>query len=78
MHPAGLNFGDCFSYEVPREHSYSLLFIDNDFSKTDRESTPWIAGFQACPPSRYAARISGRASRSAPVPAMVIDPLTNT
>ncbi|PPQ28297.1 MFS transporter [Rhodopila globiformis] len=33
---------------------------------------------QACPPSRYAARISGRASSSAPVPAMVIAPFTST
>ena len=30
------------------------------------------------PPSRYAARISGRASNSAPVPAIVMTPLTKT
>jgi ribonuclease VapC len=33
--PAGLNFGDCFSYEVAKEHSCSLLFVGDDFSKTD-------------------------------------------
>jgi ribonuclease VapC len=38
VHPAGLNFGDCFSYEVAKEHSCSLLFIGIDFSRTDLES----------------------------------------
>lgn len=37
-HPAGLNFGDCFSYEVAREHSCPLLFVGQDFSKTDLRS----------------------------------------
>src|SRR5258708_23815371 len=36
-HPAGLNFGDCFSYEVAREHSCPLLYVGDDFSKTDLE-----------------------------------------
>ena len=35
VHPAGLNFGDCFSYEVARTHSCPLLFIGNDFSRTE-------------------------------------------
>ena len=35
MHPAGLNFGDCFAYAVAEEHSCGLLFIGDDFSKTD-------------------------------------------
>lgn len=35
VHPAGLNFGDCFAYEVAREHSCPLLFVGDDFSKTD-------------------------------------------
>jgi ribonuclease VapC len=38
VHPAGLNFGDCFSYEVAREHACRLLFIGNDFARTDLES----------------------------------------
>jgi ribonuclease VapC len=35
VHPAGLNFGDCFAYEVAKEHSCGLLFVGDDFSKTD-------------------------------------------
>lgn len=35
--PAGLNFGDCFSYEVATEHSCPLLYVGEDFSKTDLE-----------------------------------------
>jgi ribonuclease VapC len=35
MHPAGLNFGDCFAYALAKEHSCPLLFTGNDFSKTD-------------------------------------------
>ncbi len=38
MHPAGLNFGDCFAYTLAKEHSCPLLFIGNDFAKTDVES----------------------------------------
>jgi ribonuclease VapC len=37
-HPAGLNFGDCFSYEVAKEQSCPLLYIGEDFAKTDLES----------------------------------------
>lgn len=33
--PAGLNFGDCFAYEVAREHDCPLLFVGDDFSRTD-------------------------------------------
>jgi ribonuclease VapC len=35
VHPATLNFGDCFAYEVANEHSCPLLFLGVDFSKTD-------------------------------------------
>ena len=38
VHPAGLNFGDCFAYEVAKEHSCRLLFVGDDFSNTDVES----------------------------------------
>jgi ribonuclease VapC len=34
-HPARLNFGDCFSYDVARQFGCPLLFIGNDFSQTD-------------------------------------------
>jgi ribonuclease VapC len=34
-HPAGLNFGDCFSYALAKVTGEKLLFKGNDFSKTD-------------------------------------------
>lgn len=33
--PAGLNFGDCFSYALARATSRPLLFKGDDFSQTD-------------------------------------------
>ncbi len=38
MHPAALNFGDCFAYAVAKERGCHLLFVGEDFSKTDIES----------------------------------------
>ncbi len=35
VHPAGLNFGDCFAYALAKERDCPLLFVGNDFSKTD-------------------------------------------
>lgn len=35
--PAGLNFGDCFAYAVAKENDCPLLFIGNDFARTDIE-----------------------------------------
>ncbi|WP_417318966.1 type II toxin-antitoxin system VapC family toxin [Emcibacter sp.] len=34
-HPAGLNFGDCFAYALAKERSIPLLYVGNDFAKTD-------------------------------------------
>ena len=34
-HPASLNFGDCFAYALAKEKDMPLLFVGNDFSKTD-------------------------------------------
>jgi len=34
-HPAGLNFGDCFSYALANREQVPLLFKGDDFSKTD-------------------------------------------
>lgn len=34
-HPAQLNFGDCFAYALARETGESLLFIGDDFRRTD-------------------------------------------
>jgi ribonuclease VapC len=38
MNAAALNFGDCFAYEVAKEHACPLLYVGDDFSKTDIES----------------------------------------
>jgi len=37
-HQAGLNFEDCFAYEVAKTHSCPLLFVGDDFAETDLES----------------------------------------
>lgn len=34
-HKAGLNFGDCLAYATAAVAGDSLLFVGNDFSKTD-------------------------------------------
>ena len=34
-HPAGLNYGDCFSYALSKVTREPLLFKGKDFSKTD-------------------------------------------
>jgi len=39
-HPAGLNFGDCFSYALSKALQEPLLFKGNDFSQTDVECHP--------------------------------------
>lgn len=38
FHPASLNFGDSFAYALAKEHDCALLFIGDDFSKTDIRS----------------------------------------
>ena len=38
VHAAGLNFGDCFAYEVARRNGCPLLFVGHDFTLTDIES----------------------------------------
>ena len=34
-HPAGLNIGDCCSYALARHSGEPLLFVGDDFSRTD-------------------------------------------
>ena len=34
-HAARLNYGDCFAYEVAQRYGCPLLFVGDDFSKTD-------------------------------------------
>jgi len=35
MHPAKLNYGDCFAYALADENRCPLLYIGHDFSQTD-------------------------------------------
>ncbi|HEY3887490.1 MAG TPA: type II toxin-antitoxin system VapC family toxin [Caulobacteraceae bacterium] len=35
VHPAGLNFGDCFAYALARENDCALLYVGDDFARTD-------------------------------------------
>ena len=35
VHPARLNFGDCFSYELAATSASPLLYIGRDFAQTD-------------------------------------------
>jgi ribonuclease VapC len=35
VHPAGLNYSDCFAYALARQYSCPLLFVGNDFTKTN-------------------------------------------
>jgi len=37
-HPAGLNFGDCFSYSLAKALDQPLLFKGEDFTRTDVKS----------------------------------------
>jgi ribonuclease VapC len=37
-HPAKLNLADCFSYAVAKHLKVPILFVGNDFSKTDLKS----------------------------------------
>lgn len=39
VHPAGLNFGDCFAYVVAHDHQCPLLYIGDDFAQTDVAAT---------------------------------------
>lgn len=38
VHPAALNFGDCFAYQVAKEYGCPLLYVGQDFTRTDVES----------------------------------------
>jgi ribonuclease VapC len=41
-HPAGLNFGDCFSYALAKATGEPLLFKGDDFTRTD-VTAAWTA-----------------------------------
>lgn len=38
VHPAALNMGDCFAYALAKERGCPLLYVGNDFAKTDVQS----------------------------------------
>jgi ribonuclease VapC len=38
-HPAGLNFGECFTYALAKIHDEPVLFKGKDFSRTDLRIT---------------------------------------
>ena len=40
-HPAALNFGDCFSYALSAVAGEPLLFVGDDFARTDVERVDW-------------------------------------
>lgn len=35
VHPAALNFGDCFAYALAEERACHLLYVGGDFARTD-------------------------------------------
>ena len=35
VHPAGLNYGDCFAYALAEQRACPLLFVGEDFTKTE-------------------------------------------
>lgn len=40
-HRAGLNFGDCFAYALAAERGEPLLFVGEDFTRTDLDPVRW-------------------------------------
>lgn len=48
-HPAGLNFGDCFSYALAKTRDEPLLFKGDDFSRTDVKVAAPPAGVRSYP-----------------------------
>jgi ribonuclease VapC len=38
VHQAGLNFGDCFAYALAKARGRRLLYVGDDFARTDVEA----------------------------------------
>ena len=38
VHPAALNLGDCFAYELAKANTCRLLYVGDDFARTDIKS----------------------------------------
>ena len=45
-HPAGLNFGDCFSYALAREKREPMLWKGDDFGHTDLRRLAEMSSFE--------------------------------
>jgi ribonuclease VapC len=43
-HPAKLNLGDCFSYDVAKQNDCPLLYVGEDFARTDIASALRTSG----------------------------------
>jgi hypothetical protein len=62
--PAGLNFGDCFSYALAKATGEPLLFNGDGFSRTDIKTSRLNAGLSTnVPGARSAARPQPRLQR---------------
>ncbi len=46
QHSAALNFGDCFAYDVAKTNGCPLLYVGQDFSRTDVECVVAHGGCQ--------------------------------
>lgn len=57
-HAAGLNFGDCFAYELATTLACPLLYVGDDFSQTDIRSALTVRG---TPRGRAPRKARGRA-----------------
>ena len=53
FHPAGLNYGDCFAYELAMQRDCPLLFVGEDFARTDvKRATGFLTGGRSSPALR--------------------------
>ena len=41
QHPAGLNYGDCMTYALAASAAEPILFVGNDFTRTDLPVVAW-------------------------------------
>lgn len=46
VHPAALNFGDCFAYALAQEHGCPLLYVGGDFARTDVQGADLVGRSQ--------------------------------
>ena len=46
VHPAALNFGDCFAYALAKQKGCPLLYVGKDFAQTDIQGVDLAGGGQ--------------------------------